>query len=45
MGDNAGKLGGETIGVLDTFAMMRTQDFMPKVMDVLGRYASGNERM
>lgn len=45
MGDSVGKLGGEIVRVLGTFAMMKTQDFMPKVMDVLGIYASGNERI
>lgn len=45
MGDSAGKLGGEIVRVLDNFAIMRTQEFMSKVMDVLGRYALGNERI
>lgn len=44
MGDSAEKLGGEVVRMQGTCAMSRrSQDFMPKVMDVFGRYALGTE--
>lgn len=45
MGDSAGKLGREVVRIRDTFAMTRRQDFMPKMMDIVGRYASKSEKI